>query len=117
MAWTDDVLSIERELWTMDADAYHRHVDERCLVAFTEMAGAWTREQVAGSVEGGQRWSDLEIEIEGSLRPLPDVAFVTYRARAKRGSEPYHARVSSAYVNRDGEWKMVFHQQTPLDEE
>lgn len=65
MGLKSDLLSIERELWTGGADAYHR-------------------------------------------------------ARAVRGEgedeERYHARVSSGYVDRDGQWKMAFHQQTPLSD-
>src|SRR5262249_50816445 len=35
---------------------------------------------------------------------------------AKRGTgEPYHAVTSSGYIRRHGEWKMTFHQQTPLE--
>lgn len=120
MGVKDDILSIEGELWTGDADAYHRNVDDDCLVAFTEMAGVWSREQVAGSVEEGARWRDVEMDVEGFLRPQPDVAFLTYRARAVRGEgadeERYRALVTSGYVDRDGRWKMVFHQQTPLGE-
>lgn len=118
MGLKSDLLSIERELWTGGADAYHRNLDDDCLVAFTEMAGVWTREQVAGSVEEAERWRDLEMEVEGFLRPQPDLALLTYRARALRGegddAERYHALVTSGYVDRDGRWKMVFHQQTPL---
>ena len=49
------------------------------------------------------------------MQPTDDVAIITYRAAAEReGSEQYRARVSSGYVKRDGAWRMVFHQQTPL---
>jgi hypothetical protein len=44
-----------------------------------------------------------------------DIALLTYRASAVRGQdEPYAARVSSGYVKRGADWKMMFHQQTPL---
>lgn len=115
MALRDDLLEIERELWSASAEAYHRYLDDECLVAFPEMAGVFTREQIAGSVEDSERWRDLEIEPEGLLRPLDDLAILTYRAGARRGEgERYRALVSSGYARRDGEWKMVFHQQTPL---
>jgi hypothetical protein len=40
---------------------------------------------------------------------------VTYEVDAERANgEPYRAVVSTGYVKRDGEWKMAFHQQTPL---
>jgi hypothetical protein len=44
------------------------------------------------------------------------MAVLSYEASAKRGAsgEAYHALVSSGYVKRGGEWKLAFHQQTPL---
>lgn len=56
------------------------------------------------------------MELDGVLQPADDIAILTYRARADRGEdERYRALVSSGYVRRGGEWKMAFHQQTPLD--
>lgn len=116
MSLQEDLLAIERQLWTGQADTYRTNLDERCLVAFTEMAGAFTRDQVAGTVEGGPRWRDVDLHVEGLVQPTPDVALVTYHASAARGeSERYRALISSGYVRRDGAWKMMFHQQTPLD--
>jgi hypothetical protein len=112
----DELLAIERELWTGGPESYQRHVDEECLVAFTEMAGVSTRGAVAASVENGPRWRDLEMDVQGFLAPTSDVAIVTYRARAVRGSDQrYNALVSSAYARRQDGWKLVFHQQTPLE--
>lgn len=75
----------------------------------------FTREQIAGSVEEAERWRDLEIEPEGLLRPLEDLAILTYRTGARRGEgERYLALISSGYARRDGTWKLVFHQQTPV---
>lgn len=108
------LLTIERELWTGGPEAYHRHVADECLVAFTEMAGTWTREQVVASVEEGPRWRDLEMDVQGWIEPAEDIVLVTYRARATRGDDHYHALVSSGYVRRDDAWKLAFHQQTPL---
>jgi hypothetical protein len=48
------------------------------------------------------------------LQPTDDVALLTYHASAEAKGEPYEARVSSGYVRRNGGWKMMFHQQTPL---
>ena len=116
MPLENELTTIERELWTGGPDAYERNLDADCLVAFTEMAGVSSRDAVAGTVEGGDRWKDLEIEVQGLLRPIPDVAVLTYRASATRGDdERYRALVSSGYVQRDGEWKLMFHQQAPLD--
>ena len=46
-----------------------------------------------------------------------DAAILSYEVSAERpDGEPYHAIVSSGYVRRDGEWKLAFHQHTPLDD-
>lgn len=114
MALKDDLLSIERELWKGEADAYRQNLDDDCLVAFTEMAGVSTREDIAGMVEGGPRWRDVELEVEGFLHLTEEVAILCYRASAVRGEDRYRALVSSGYVRRGDAWKMMFHQQTPL---
>lgn len=115
MSLMSDLLSVERELWTGRSDSYLRHLDDDCLVAFVDMAGVSTKDEIADTVEGAPRWRDLQIEVEGFLRPNGTVAILTYRARATRGDgDPYRALISSAYVHRAGEWKLMFHQQTPL---
>ena len=92
-------------------------VDAACLVAFQGMAGVSSRERIAASVRDAPRWEDLELDVKGTLTPSKDVAMITYQASAKRGSGvSYSALVSSGYVKRDGRWKLVFHQQTPLKE-
>jgi len=110
----EDLLTIERRLWTEGPDAYRRHVDEECLVAFTEMAGVWTRGQIAASVDAGPSWRDVELDVVGWAEPEEGVAIVTYRAGAARGDERYRALVSSAYVDRGDGPRLIFHQQTPL---
>ena len=112
-----ELLAIERALWTGGADVYLRNLDDDCLVAFSEMGGVSTRQQIAASVDNGEggRWREVLIELEGLLQPRRDVALLTYRASAVRGEhERYQARVSSGYVRREDGWKMMFHQQTPL---
>lgn len=119
MSTKSELLPIERSLWTDGPEAYRRNVDERCLVAFTEMAGVSSRDEIAATVTDGPRWRDLEIEVEGLVEPAPDVAVITYEARAVQGEDGderrYHALVSSGYVRREDGWKLVFHQQTPLE--
>lgn len=117
MTVQDDLLALEHRLWTGGADDYRDILDADCLIAFTEMAGLMTRDQIADSAGDGGRWHDVETEGVGVVQPTDEVAILTYRAQATRkDGEPYRALLSSAYVRRDGEWKMAFHQQTPLTE-
>lgn len=115
MSLQNELISIEQKLWTGGPETYRKNLDDNCLIAFTKMAGLLSRDTVASTVEGADRWRDLDVQVEGVVQPTPDVALLTYRASAVRGEgDRYEALVSSAYVRRDGAWKMIFHQQTPL---
>jgi hypothetical protein len=115
MTLREELLDLERKLWFGTVADYRRTLDDDCLVAFGQVAGVSTREQVVGTVDETDRWEDLDIEIQGMLQPTKDVAILTYHANAVRGeSDRYRALVSSGYVNRGDGWKMMFHQQTPL---
>jgi hypothetical protein len=115
MALEDDLFALEQQFWPGNADFYRQHLDDKCVVAFTEMAGVMDREQIAAMTKDGQRWRDLRLTRKGFLAPTKDVALLTYEMAATReNGTPYKALVSSAYALRGGEWKMAFHQQTPL---
>lgn len=114
MALVDELVELEKRLWTEGPDAYREIVSERCLIALTPMAGVMSANEVAETVSEGPRWREPELEVRGVLEPAPGFAILTYRARAKRGAhERYAAVVSSGYVHHDGTWKLSFHQQTP----
>jgi hypothetical protein len=36
---SEQLLAIEKHFWTGGPEAYRRHADDRCLIAFAEMAG------------------------------------------------------------------------------
>lgn len=113
----DSLLAKEHGIWTGGATDYRRTLDDDCLIAFTEVAGVTSRDTIADQADDS-RWHDLDLEVEGFLQPTDDVALLTYRASAVRANdEPYEARVSSGYVCRNGDWKLMFHQQTPLPTE
>ena len=40
----NDLLSLEKQFWSGDADFYRRNLDDSCLVVFAEMAGPMSRE-------------------------------------------------------------------------
>jgi hypothetical protein len=116
MALEQDLLRLEKGFWTEGGDYYRTHVDEECLLAFTEMAGVHSNEEIAGMNPGANNWRDIDLDEKGCVQLLDDAAVITYEVNATRSNgEPYKALVSTGYVKRDGEWKMAFHQQTPLD--
>jgi hypothetical protein len=116
MSLQTQLLAKEETLWAGGAPEYRLTLDAACLVAFAEMAGVQSRDEIAAMAGEGGRWRDVDIEVEGFLQPTDDVTILTYRVSAVNGTAgaPYAARVSSGYVKRDGDWRMMFHQQTPL---
>ena len=115
MRLQETLLGIERQFWTEGAEFYREHLDASCLTAFARQAGVASKEEIAKSVGDQPRWRELQLDPKGLLRPTRNVAILTYEAKAKRpDGAAYGALVSSGYVKRAGEWKMAFHQQTPL---
>ena len=114
MSLESDLLKIEDNFWTGGPEAFRQHVDQQCLVAFSEMAGVMSREDIAKTAESG-RWRDVSLNAKGLVNMSDTAAVITYECHAKRkDGEPYRALVSSGYVKRPGGWKLAFHQQTPL---
>lgn len=111
-----DLVALERQFWTGDTNFYRQHLDEKCLTVFEDMAGVFSKEDVAQQAKNPKRWQVQQIQPKGFLQPTDDTAIVTCEVYAKRGTgEPYHTLTSSGYIRRHGEWKMTFHQQTPLE--
>ena len=112
-----DLLALEKQFWTGDEAFYRENVDRSCLVAFAEMAGVMGNDEIAATVRDGNRWTQLELLARGFLQPTPDVALLTYEAKAERADgRPYRALVSTGYVRRGQAWKMTFHAETPLND-
>lgn len=63
---------------------------------------------------GGPPWASFEIS-EMQVVDLSETAqAVTYKVLAQReGADPYRALISSTYVFRSGQWRLVVHQHTP----
>jgi len=115
MTLQDELLRVERGFWTGGADYYRQNLDDQCVTVFTEMAGTFKKEDIARMISDAARWRDLDLDIKGCLQPAPGFAILTYAVKATRmNNGSYVAAVTSAYVKRNGAWKMVLHQQTPL---
>ena len=117
MALEQDLLAIEQGFWTEGGEYYRDHVDDECLVAFAEMAGVHSNEEIAGMNPGAGNWTGAKMQEKGLIELSDNSVILTYEVDAtKKDGSPHHALCSTGYVKRDGEWKMAFHQQTPLEE-
>ena len=61
----------------------------------------------------GQPWGGYTLDDVRAFQPTSETGIVTYGAVARRDDQQYSATISSVYVRRGGEWKLVMHQQTP----
>lgn len=114
MSAAETLIAIEHELAEGEGDAYRRHVREDAVIIVPGQALG--REAAIAAVEGSPPWDEFAIEGETVVLLGDDAALITYRFRGRRGDSRYDALLSSAYVmTQEGEWKLAFHQQTPLD--
>ncbi|GAA4897717.1 nuclear transport factor 2 family protein [Streptomonospora salina] len=74
------------------------------------------RAAVVASLSGAPTWDGYEITGERVAGLGPDTAALVYRARAHRGGADavFTALMSSVYTRRDGAWRLVLYQQTPV---
>ncbi|MDR7127112.1 hypothetical protein [Pseudotabrizicola sp. 4114] len=118
MGLEQDIFDIEQGFWLSGKDHFSAHLDERCVLAFPqagEMHGIRTRDEVAATATDTNRWRDLKMSKRSLLQATEDVAIISYRADVTRADgQPYAALVSSAYVRCGNEWKLAFHQHSPL---
>jgi hypothetical protein len=118
MRLEDDLFRTEEGFWLSGEEHFLHYVDASCLLAFPQagqMHGLYSREQIARTATAPNRWRDLKITNRQMLQPTHDVAVISYRADVLRADgQPYAALVSSAYVNKDDGWKLMFHQHSPV---
>ncbi len=93
MSLEQDLLAIEDNFWTGGPEAYRRHADKNCLVAFTEFAGMMSNEDIAKSAANG---NEVSLKPNGIARLSDTSAVITYECNG----QPYHALVSSGYAKR-----------------
>lgn len=116
---TTQLLDIERRLWTNDPVFYREHLWQDALLVFPE-TGVITRDAAVEAIlrenREGRRWAEVRFEGVRSLAPTADVQLLHYRVVARWAHETsaIAALASSVYAHRDGTWKLVFHQQTPI---
>lgn len=110
----DMLIGLEEGLWKGGGDLYRERLAEDALLIVP--GAVLTKEETAAAIEASPRWTSVSIEDPRLVELGEGSALVIYRASARRDGDagPYKALVGSAYVRRDGDWELAFHQQTPL---
>lgn len=117
MVTKESLLELERQFWTGDVDFYREKLSKDAIMVFPEPTGILERSEVLESLGGGNRWRSIDFENVRVLEVQENVFQLVYRAIAERrehGSE-YSAFSTSTYVETNGSWQIVSHQQTPIN--
>lgn len=110
-----DIWPLEQSLWLGGAETYETALAPECVMIFPEPTGVLDRASVIAALMGAPRWRSVEMTGRRVSRPNPTTVILVYRAEAVRDAGPaYAALCSSAYVRREGAWRIVMHQQTPI---
>jgi hypothetical protein len=109
----------ERILWEAtarsDGDYYRANVTDDALFVFPYFV--MDKARCADAVDASGGWSSFAMDEPRVVRFGENAGIVVYRATAQQGDgDPYVAYMSTAYVRRDGSWKVAYHQQTPVVE-
>ena len=118
MGIKESLLELERQLWNADEEFYRERLSEDAVMVFPEPTGILERSGVLESVDGTDRWGRIEFDDERLIEVDDNVFQLIYRALAERnedGSE-YIALITTTYVEASGSWRLVSHQQTPVDQ-
>lgn len=109
------LLELEEQFWKGDQEFYQRHLTDDSLMIFTEPVGVLIKARSLGNIAIGPKWTKIRFEEVRFVKLTDYAAIMTYKASAGRAGESmrYRALASSAYIKRDGSWKLAFHQQTP----
>ncbi len=116
MSLHDQLLDIERTLWTGDPVIYQRTLIEEAVLVFggTGPIGRDAAiEAIRKQAADGDSWTDVHIDDAITLSLDANAALLTYRASASRRSGHLQVLATSDYVRRGDDWKLVLHQQTP----
>lgn len=115
----NDLLDIERKLWTNNAVIYKHSLTEDAVLVFAE-TGPITRGDAVEAIHAenaeGRRWEEVEIQDVQVARLTEAARLLTYSVAARREREQsvMKAFASSVYVHHSGAWKLAFHQQTSV---
>lgn len=114
-----DLLTLEEAFWEAssagDGDFYRNHAaDDAVFVFYT---GTLDKQACVDAIDGHPvHLSHWRIDAPKVVALADDTALLTYRGYRRHEGETAAeaALTSSVYVQRNGEWKLAFHQQTPL---
>ena len=112
----ETVWALEERFWTGDEAFYGATLAPECVMAFPAPAGIMVGAQIIEGLKAAPRWSAVALDERRTVRPAPGLVVIAYRAAGIReGADPYRAYCTSTYGRTPDGWRLVQHQQTPLE--
>lgn len=113
-----EIFALERDFWLRgggDPEFWRRHCSDDALIVLA--MGSMGKSETIAAMEDAPGWSAVEFDDVHWVHAA-ESSIVAYRAAARSkgsGVVDYRAMISSGY-RKDGDgWKLIFHQQTPLE--
>jgi len=109
-----ELWDMEERFWTQGADSARHMTAKDAVFVFPYPAGILQGDALWREADVAQRWRSV-VMTEQHMSEQGKIAILAYRASAERGDEPiYEALCTSTYLNDDGKWLRLTHQQTPV---
>ncbi len=110
----DDLWALEERFWTEGADSARHMTAKDAVFVFPYPAGILQGDSLWRESSIAQRWRSV-VMTERYFKREKDVAVLAYRVSSERGDIPiYEALCTSSYLQDDGKWLRIAHQQTPV---
>jgi hypothetical protein len=114
MTADDTLWDLEERFWTKGADSARHATAKDAVFVLPFPAGILQGDELWREKEVAQRWRSVVMS-ERHLSCQKNIAVLAYHVSAERGDEPiYNALCTSTYLNDEGKWLRLAHQQTPL---
>ncbi len=116
MADKDALWALEERFWTEGADSMRNMTAKGAVFILPYPAGILQGDSLWRESRVAQRWRSIVLT-ERYFKQEKDVAVLAYHVSAERGDIPiYEALCTSSYLQDDGKWLRIAHQQTPVCE-
>jgi hypothetical protein len=114
MTTEDTLWATEERFWTEGLDSARTMTAKGAVFVFPYLVGILQGDRIWREDLVAQRWRSVEFSERCASREK-DIAVLAYRASAEREGEPrYEAYCTSSYLNDNGTWLRILHQQTPV---
>jgi len=114
MTSEDELWAMEERFWMEGADSARTMTAKGAVFVYPYPAGILQGDQIWRENVVAQRWRSVVFS-ERCITLEKDIAVLAYQVSAERDDIPlYEALCTSSYLNDDGKWLRIVHQQTPL---